>query len=58
MSSLLTHWCCNCDTHYTLREIRHCIPVSTSPEGEEEILQCPTCGSYDIKELQEMADAT
>jgi predicted nucleic acid-binding Zn-ribbon protein len=53
----ITHWCSSCNSHFPLHQVRHCIPVSTSPHGEEEVLQCPTCGSYNIEELQEVAHA-
>ncbi|ARQ75650.1 hypothetical protein B6D87_16120 [Pseudomonas fragi] len=53
----ITHRCSNCNSHFPLHQVRHCIPVPTSPEGEEEVLQCPTCGSYLIEKLQEVTYA-
>ncbi|AZC83939.1 hypothetical protein PchlR47_24460 [Pseudomonas chlororaphis] len=53
----ITHWCSSCNSHFQLSQVRHCIPVPTSPDGEEEILRCPSCGSYSIEELQEVTHA-
>lgn len=55
-SNSVTHWCCGCDTHYQLRQVRHCIPAPTTPEGEVEVNICPQCGSYDVVELKDEVD--
>jgi hypothetical protein len=52
----ITHWCSNCDGHFQLNQVRHCVPVPESALGEAEVLHCPTCGSYQIEKLLE-ADA-
>jgi hypothetical protein len=53
----ITHWCRSCNTHHALRQVRHCIPAPTSPNGEVVVLICPSCNSYDIEELREVPDA-
>jgi hypothetical protein len=50
----LSHWCSNCDTHFRLDQVRKYLPAPESALGEEEILQCATCGSYQVEELIEV----
>lgn len=54
----ISHWCANCDAHFRLDQVRHCIPVSESALGETEVLQCPVCSSYEIQQLLEPDSAT
>lgn len=49
----ITHWCSNCDAHFRLDQVRLCVPAPESALGEAEVLQCPTCSSYEIEKLLE-----
>ena len=56
MTGPLTHWCRQCDAHYRINHVRHCIPAPNPLEGEVEVNICPVCSSYEIEELQEVTD--
>lgn len=51
----ISHWCRHCDSHHPKHQVRGAVPAS--PDGEADVLICPTCNSYDIEELLEVPDA-
>lgn len=59
----ITHDCRGCGRHFALqqvrqvRQVRQVHPAEHTPEGEAEVLVCPVCGSYDIEQLEEVANA-